>query len=256
MTIRERLHGAALFPSNDLEVLTVQRRAKRRRRRRTMLGAVGAFALVGVGAAVTAIVTNGEHDAGVARTPEPSQVPSTALPPLPTTIGGAVDPGVSITGPLPPNWTLTPEPLYFDVGGLPTPRSESSVATFPVPATPSPTCDHPIAALEALGPADGFVSVVDSYPAAVNIDPRPEPSAFLPPAEPVSQQETGQADITTKLCLVRAGDFRYSATGFVENDRMVVVYVAIGLNAPPNLESDIEAIVSRIEVPPRSVGSG
>lgn len=253
MRIRERLHRGTLSPSSEAEVGAVQRSATRRRRRRTI---VGVLALVGVGAAVTAIVTNGEHDAGVARTPEPSQVPSTALPPLPTTIGGAVDPGVSITGPLPPNWTLTPEPLYFDVGGLPTPRSESSVATFPVPATPSPICDYPIAALEALGPTDGFVSVVDSEPGPFYVDPRPEPSAFLPPAEPVSQQEIGQADISTQPCLSRAGDFRFAATGFLENDRMVVVYVAIGLNAPPNLESDIEAIVSRVEVPPRSVGSG
>lgn len=255
MTIRERLHRAALSPSSDLEVGAVQRSATRRRRRRTIVGAVGAFALVGVGAAVTAIVTSGGHDGVVARTPEPSQVPATAVPTIPTTTGSAVDPGVSITAPLPPNWTLTPEPLYFDVGGLPTPRSESSVATFPVPATPSPICDYPIAALEALGPTDGFVSVVDLEPGPFYVDPRPEPSAFLPAAESVSQQET-QADIATQPCLLRAGDFRFSATGFLENDRMVVVFVALGLNAPPSLESDVAAIVNRIEIPPRGDGSG
>jgi hypothetical protein len=207
-------------------------------------------------ALVTQACSSGEEPSRPESTRSPTTrrepVTTTAAPPRELSVSTPGGLPLAFTAPLPPRWRAIPGPLFVDVGNsFPIPRAEATVATFDVPAEISKFCDHPIAALERLGPTDAVVSVSDSY--AAHFLPRPRVEEFLPAPVPLNEVPEGDRDLTPEICLERAPDFRYNQTGFTENWRQVSVFVAIGLNASPTVESEVIALINSLVVNPSVV---
>jgi hypothetical protein len=208
------------FPGLLERVTTAARR--RRRRRRAGAIVVGAL-LVGLGVVVAVTLRPDNSTDRVAMTD-------------PTATSGARSIDGTITIPIAYDWTPVSGTPYVDVNS-PEPVQSVDVATMPVDASPSSECDLPVSVLEAMGPADGYISArIVQLPLG---NARPPVDDFLPVEAPESAYAR---------CLAAPDSLLFKATGFTEGGTTVLVYTAVGRSAGRDVLAQMRDMLSQLRV--------
>lgn len=176
-----------------------------------------------------------------ASSPTASSTPVTSAPPTtqepPPTTGETANPPFSLD--LPPSWILIPGELYFNLPEDPPYRSLTA-ATYSFEATPSNRCVLPVAAIDALGPADAFVSITTGAPSSAFSNPRPSVSEMIP--------ESGLSEEVKILCQLEGANVRYRESGFKENGRQYTIHVGLGAEADDARKSEVRRVLESIVI--------
>ena len=155
-----------------------------------------------------------------------------------------LDPAVfQLEAELPPGWHQ-----LDGSGGYPLleDRQARTFTTAGVQEPPAPTCDYPMNVLDALGPGDAMVSIIED-PTSGYGDPRPPPADLVPtrPAESADQicpENNGSLDF----------EVRFAATGFIDRGHRVRIHVALGPSATDDRIEEVKAVIASIA----TLGSG
>lgn len=144
---------------------------------------------------------------------------------------------------LPPGWQEISPPGYPLLYG----RDALTISTRGASTPPASTCDYPMNVLDALGPSDAMVSIVE--------DPT---RSYLSLRPPVEEMIPGPPETADQICYENINttnplDFevRFSASGFRENGRPVRVHVALGPNVSAGRVEEAKAVIQALIVAPK-----
>lgn len=146
---------------------------------------------------------------------------------------------------LPPGWQLSSESL---TPRLTEPRELLSAGTFPLRFREAP-CNHmPVGALRAIGPEDGFVTILERGrdPGSSWSEFAPRPDRFAGSAEPQ------RGDVSD--CLDAQPGLVEYWTPFTDADRHLYAMVVLGPEASESIRSEAFALLDSLRLDPVQPG--
>lgn len=134
---------------------------------------------------------------------------------------------------LPEGWWSTDANIH---SALAEGRPSLTIANYSFDTAPSPKCDLPVSAVEALGVDDALLSIRLASAGASYTGPRPSGEDLLPSAPP----ENAYVE-----CFGRS-DFLFTASGFHTDGVQYQVFVALGSSASSATKAEASMILDRV----------